>query len=208
MRAHVPHLMVDLLIDGCGEQVSLQVAGGSGRHPHPAPARVPIVPLMPHGKRDLGLFDPQDDRLPDTLNRFEHWWATPVQVQVILFLFGFATAGVPFEQVGPGTAFVLLGLLLGKPLGILAFSLMARLAGVHLPAGLRWRDLTIVGVTASMGFTVSLFFATAAFDPGPELAEDEDGHPAQLRRGAPGTDGIGAVEVTTRRITCARTRNA
>jgi len=140
---------------------------------HPALALVPIVPLMPHGRRDLGLFDPREDRLPDTLNRFEHWWATPVQV--ILFLFGFATAGVRFEQVGPGTAFVLIGLLAGKPLGILGFSLMARLAGVPLPAGLRWRDLTIVGVAASIGFTVSLFFATAAFATGPELAETKMG---------------------------------
>jgi len=63
---------------------------------HPALALVPIVPFMPHGGRDQGLFAPAEHGLPDTLNRFEHWWATPVQV--VLLLFGFANAGVPLAQ--------------------------------------------------------------------------------------------------------------
>jgi len=140
---------------------------------HPALAMVPVVPFMPSGKKDVGLFEAADDQLPDTLNRFEHWWAIPVQV--ILLLFGLANAGVPFTQIGPGTAFVLAGLLLGKPLGILGMSLIGRFVGIQMPTGLRWRDLTIVGVAASIGFTVSLFFATAAFAPGPELAETKMG---------------------------------
>ena len=68
---------------------------------------VPIVPFMPHSPRDLGIFDQQEDGLPDTLNRFEHWWMVPVQF--ILPLFGFANAGVPFERIGPGTYYVLAG---------------------------------------------------------------------------------------------------
>ena len=82
---------------------------------HPALALVPIVPFMPHGGRDQGLFAPGEHRLPDTLNRFEHWWATPVQF--VLLLFGFANAGVPFAQIGPGTYYVVAALLLGKPVG-------------------------------------------------------------------------------------------
>lgn len=42
---------------------------------HPALALVPIVPFMPHSARDLGLFNPREERQPDTLSRFEHWWA-------------------------------------------------------------------------------------------------------------------------------------
>jgi NhaA family Na+:H+ antiporter len=122
---------------------------------------------------DLGLFDPREESASDTLNRFEHWWATPVQV--VLLLFGFANAGVPFAQVGPGTYYVLAGLLLGKPIGILLFSNVARLAGARLPPGLRPRDLLVVGVAASIGFTVALFFATAAFPAGTELAETKMG---------------------------------
>jgi Na+:H+ antiporter, NhaA family len=140
---------------------------------HPALALVPIVPFMPHCQRDLGMFDPREEYQPDTLNRFEHWWAIPVQF--VLLLFGFANAGVPFEQIGAGTYYVLAGLLVGKPIGILLFSGAAGLVGGSLPPGLRWTDLLVVGVIASIGFTVSLFFATAAFPAGAALAETKMG---------------------------------
>ena len=140
---------------------------------HPALALVPIVPFMPHSAADLGLFDAREERRHDTLSRFEHWWAVPVQF--VLFLFGFANAGVPFANIGPGTYYVLAGLLLGKPIGILLFTAAARILGARLPPGLRVADLLVVGVVASIGFTVSLFFATAAFPGGRALAETKIG---------------------------------
>lgn len=96
-------------------------------------------------------------------------------MQFVLLLFGLANAGVPFAQIGPGTYFVLAGLLLGKPIGIVLFSRAARLAGASLPAGLHLADLVVVGITAAIGFTVSLFFATAAFPTGAALAETKMG---------------------------------
>jgi NhaA family Na+:H+ antiporter len=140
---------------------------------HPALALVPIVPFMPHGSHDLGLFDPRETLQPDTLNRFEHWWAIPVQF--VLLLFGFANAGVPFAQIGPGTYYVLAALLLGKPLGILLLSGTAARLGARLPRGFTGRDLLVVGIVASIGFTVSLFFATAAFPEGAALAQTKMG---------------------------------
>ena len=140
---------------------------------HPALALVPIVPLMPHSARDLGLFNPREERQPDTLSRFEHWWAVPVQF--VLLFFGLANAGVPFERIGSGTYYVLAGLLLGKPLGVMLFSAASRLVGAQLPEKLRLGDLLIVGIVASIGFTVSLFFATAAFPGGVALAETKMG---------------------------------
>jgi len=140
---------------------------------HPALAMVPIVPFMPHEPRDLGVFDPRERLRPDTLNQFEHWWATPVQF--VLLLFGFANAGVPFQQIGPGTYYVLAALLFGKPIGILLFSGGARLVGARLPHGLHLNDLLVVGIAAAIGFTVSLFFATAAFPAGRALAETKMG---------------------------------
>ena len=140
---------------------------------HPALALVPIVPFMPHSPRDLGIFDAREDRLPDTLNRFEHWWATPVQL--ILMLFGFANAGVPFVQIGPGTYYVLAALLVGKPVGVFVLSMAGRLFGARLPNGVRMGDLVLVGIAASIGFTVSLFFATAAFPGGDALAQTKMG---------------------------------
>ena len=47
--------------------------------------------------------------------------------------------------------------------------------GAHLPPGLHVSDLLIVGVAAAIGFTVSLFFATAAFPEGAALAETKMG---------------------------------
>jgi NhaA family Na+:H+ antiporter len=140
---------------------------------HPALALVPIVPLMPHSARDLGLFEPPEALQPDTLNRFEHWWSIPVQF--VLLVFGFANAGVPLAQIGPGTFYVLAALLIGKPAGILLFSMAARIFGAHLPSGLILRHVVLVGIVASIGFTVSLFFATAAFPGGSALAETKMG---------------------------------
>jgi NhaA family Na+:H+ antiporter len=140
---------------------------------HPALALVPVVPFMPHSHRDLGMFDPREDLRPDTLSRFEHWWAVPVQF--VLLLFGFANAGVPFAQIGPGTYYVVAALLVGKPVGILLFSTGARMLGARLPSGLTVQHLVLVGIVASIGFTVSLFFATAAFPGGAPLAETKMG---------------------------------
>lgn len=140
---------------------------------HPALALVPIVPFMPHTSHDLGVFDPREEGLPDTLNRFEDWWTTPVQF--VLLLFSLANAGVPFERIGAGTCYVLAALLLGKPLGILLFSRTARLVGAQLPEGLHVHDVLVLGIAASIGFTVSLFFATAAFPEGSALAETKMG---------------------------------
>ncbi|MEO5820585.1 MAG: Na+/H+ antiporter NhaA [Vicinamibacteraceae bacterium] len=140
---------------------------------HPALALVPIVPFMPHSAQDLGLFDSEEEAQPDTLSRFEHWGAQPVQW--VLLLFGLANAGVPLEQVGNGTYYVLAALLLGKPLGIVVFSYGARLAGARLPNGLVLTDVVVVGIAAAVGFTVALFFATAAFPAGSSLAETKMG---------------------------------
>lgn len=140
---------------------------------HPALALVPVVPFMPHSARDLGLFDPHEAGQADTLNRFEHWWTRPVQF--VLLLFGLTNAGVPFQQMGNGTYYVLAALLVGKPLGIVVFSYGARAMGARLPEGLRLADIVVVGIAAAIGFTVALFFATAAFPAGPLLAETKMG---------------------------------
>jgi NhaA family Na+:H+ antiporter len=140
---------------------------------HPALALVPIVPLMPHAARDLGLFEPREESLPDTMNQFEHWWKTPVQF--ILLLFGLVNAGVPLSSVGQGTWMVLSALVVGKPIGIVAFTFLAVSLGLRAPGGLSYRHTLVVGVAAGIDFTVALFFATAAFRPGQVLDEAKMG---------------------------------
>jgi NhaA family Na+:H+ antiporter len=140
---------------------------------HPALALVPILPFMPHARRDIGLFDQREDRLPDTMNRFEHWWKVPVQV--ILFFFGLVNAGVALTSVGPATWMVLSSLLVGKPVGILLFTFLAVRIGLRPPGGLTYSHTVVVGLAAAIGFTVALFFATAAFPPGEILNEAKMG---------------------------------
>ncbi len=149
---------------------------------HPALALVPIIPFIPHEERDLGIMAEQERGRSDPLNRFEHWWHVPVQV--ILFFFGLVNAGVPFASAGVGTWVVLTALIVGKPLGILVFTVIAVSLGLYRPPGVTWRDLVVVGIAAAIGFTVSLFFATAAFSEGPLLAETKMG--ALLSFGAAG----------------------
>jgi NhaA family Na+:H+ antiporter len=134
---------------------------------HPALALVPVLPFLPRARRDPGLFVEPKRPAHDALNAFEHWWRLPVQA--ILFLFAFSNAGVSIGSTGPGTWVVLGAILLGKPVGIMAASYMARVAGLRLPDGVTFWDLTVVGITAGIGFTVALFFAAAAFPPGPIL---------------------------------------
>jgi NhaA family Na+:H+ antiporter len=140
---------------------------------HPALALVPVVPFMPRAARDAGLFVELPPGAADTLSEFERSWKYPVQF--VLFLFGLVNAGVALNQVGLGTAAVLIGVLAGKPLGILAAVALALGVGLHLPRGLAWRDLVVVGIAAGIGFTVALFFATVAFPPGPLLDQTKMG---------------------------------
>lgn len=139
---------------------------------HPALALVPIIPFLPHARRDPGLFV-ESPQLTDPLNRFEHWWKLPVHV--ILFFFGLVNAGVAVSSVGPATWVVLTAILVGKPVGIVLFTALCVAAGLHKPDGVSWRDMLVVGIIAGTGFTVALFFATAAFPPGRLLDEAKMG---------------------------------
>ncbi|HUP39428.1 MAG TPA: Na+/H+ antiporter NhaA, partial [Vicinamibacterales bacterium] len=139
---------------------------------HPALALVPIIPFLPHIERDPGLFVEAPDA-HDTLDEFEHWFKRPVDV--MLFFFGLVNAGVAIANVGAGTYFVLASIILGKPLGILAATSTGTLGGLRLPARVTWRDMIVVGIIAAIGFTVALFFATAAFPYGRILDETKLG---------------------------------
>lgn len=139
---------------------------------HPALALVPIVPFLPHAARDPGLFIEAPDE-HDTLNEFEHRFKRPVDG--MLFFFGLVNAGVVLGNFGAGTWFVLISILLGKPLGIISTAAAGTLVGLRLPVHVTWRDMLVVGIIAGIGFTVALFFATAAFPYGRLLDETKLG---------------------------------
>ncbi len=95
-----------------------------------------------------------------------HPWVT----FAVLPLFAFANAGVSLEGVTlwkltESVPFgIAAGLVLGKPIGIIAFTALAVAAGIGArPGGASWLQLLGVGALAGIGFTMSLFIGTLAF---------------------------------------------
>ncbi len=137
---------------------------------HPALGLLPIIPTMPHADRGFGIYAEAEQHLTDVLNRFEH--ALKLPVEVILFLFGLLNAGVQLASAGIPTWLILMGLLIGKPVGIFALGwLGARVLGLGLSPGMTLRDVLVVGVVAAVGFTVALFEAGVAFPSDATLNE-------------------------------------
>ncbi|KRB98791.1 sodium:proton antiporter [Hydrogenophaga sp. Root209] len=90
----------------------------------------------------------------------------------VMPLFALANAGVTLEGVDLSpdsaqtvTVGVLLALVLGKPLGVITASWLAvRLGWCRLPPDVTWSGVCLVGLLAGIGFTMSIFIATLAFD--------------------------------------------
>jgi Na+:H+ antiporter, NhaA family len=140
---------------------------------HPALALVPIVGFMPHASADFGPYDHRKDARHDTLSQFEQWWKEPVEL--ILLVFGLVNAGVAIASVGPATWAVAIAMMAGKPVGIGLTTALGRLLTLELADGVSWRDVLVLGTVSGIGFTVALFFATAAFPPGPLLEQAKMG---------------------------------
>jgi Na+:H+ antiporter, NhaA family len=95
-----------------------------------------------------------------------------VSAFVVMPLFAFSNAGVTLSRLSVDrvTRAVVLGLAVGKPLGITAAAfgaVRARLAG--LPQGVSWGALFGCGWLGGIGFTMSLYIATLAFEGTPLL---------------------------------------
>jgi len=87
---------------------------------------------------------------------------------VVMPLFAFANAGVAIGlsiQHAAITLGVLAGLVIGKPLGIMAAALLGVKSGIaKLPAAVGWASLLGYACLAGIGFTLSLFIAMLGFD--------------------------------------------
>lgn len=142
---------------------------------HPALALVFIVPFLPGPKRDTGMFREEDEvdlaearGMPhgphSPLHSFEH--DLKLFVDLGLFAFAYANAGVELAGIGTLTWLVLGALVVGKTLGVSLFSLLAVRLGFPLPDRMGLRELLMAGFVAALGLTVALFVAGAAFvDP-------------------------------------------
>ncbi|RME32629.1 MAG: Na+/H+ antiporter NhaA [Gammaproteobacteria bacterium] len=106
------------------------------------------------------------------LRELEHGLHTAVAFG-ILPLFAFANAGIPLGDNGLASFLhtvplgIALGLLVGKPIGVLGASwLCLRLGMATLPMGMTWPRLAGVGMLCGIGFTMSLFIGSLAFNTG------------------------------------------
>jgi NhaA family Na+:H+ antiporter len=95
----------------------------------------------------------------------------PIVAYLVMPLFALANAGVDLRGLefhGPAfttiMAGIILGLVVGKPLGIMLASwVVVRLKLAVLPDGVTWRGIFVVGAVAGIGFTMAIFISQLAF---------------------------------------------
>ena len=108
-----------------------------------------------------------DDSPLRSLEHALHPWV----IYAILPLFAFANAGVPLTGLSlaallaPLPLGIAAGLFVGKQIGVFAATwVMVRLGFAKLPQGASWLQIYGVALLTGIGFTMSLFIGTLAFD--------------------------------------------
>ncbi len=130
--------------------------------------------MIPHVDRDNAVDDAVEHSPLETLEHALHPWVA----YAILPIFAFANAGLPLGGFKAGDVLtplplgIALGLLLGKPVGIVAAALVARATGLaRYPDGMDNKSMIGLGLLAGIGFTMSLFIASLAFADDGDLYE-------------------------------------
>ena len=108
-------------------------------------------------------------------HRLENFLHKPVAF-IILPIFALANTGVIIgtdwsqSLTSANGLGIMIGLVLGKPIGITLLCFVAVALGVcRLPANLNWRVIFGTGILAGIGFTMSIFITNLAFTGQPEL---------------------------------------
>lgn len=112
------------------------------------------------------------------LQRWEDMLVAPISI-LILPIFALLNAGFPINMellrqgaASPVTLGIIVGLVLGKPLGILTFSFIGLRTKIgKLPRGMHMHELVGIACLAGIGFTMSIFFTTLSFPNGSPLQE-------------------------------------
>lgn len=100
----------------------------------------------------------------------------PICAYFIVPVFAFLNAGVSLENgvdlSSNGILYgTVLGLVVGKPLGIVAFSFISEKLNISVrPTGLTYKHIIAVGVLSGIGFTMSIFVAGLAFSDSEQIA--------------------------------------
>jgi NhaA family Na+:H+ antiporter len=111
----------------------------------------------------------KDQDAPSPLETLEHA-LHPWVAYAVLPLFAFANAGLALaglkvgDVLAPVPLGVVLGLVLGKPIGIVTVAVLAKVTGIaRYPDGMDFKALLGLGMLCGVGFTMSLFIANLAF---------------------------------------------
>ncbi len=109
------------------------------------------------------------DSRESPLEKLEHLLLQPVNF-VIMPLFALANTNIVLEAgmleglATPLGLGIVLGLLVGKPVGISLFSWLAVKSGIcQLPTNAHWKQLIGAGMLGGIGFTMSIFIAILSF---------------------------------------------
>ena len=110
-----------------------------------------------------------DQQQPSPSHRLENFLHKPVAF-VVLPLFALANTGIVFganwalDLVTPNSLGVMLGLVVGKPLGVIILSMAVVLLGIcKLPSEVTWSHMVGAGLLGGIGFTISIFITNLAF---------------------------------------------
>jgi NhaA family Na+:H+ antiporter len=110
--------------------------------------------------------------LESALDKFHPWSAGLCVPVFAFFAAGISIVGISVAQAftSPVSVGVMIGLVVGKPIGILGFAwLAARFTKAELSKSLYWGDVLAIGLLAGVGFTVSLLITKLAFIGDAEL---------------------------------------
>jgi Na+:H+ antiporter, NhaA family len=124
----------------------------------------------------LGFLTPlefrQDKPLEDLVHRIHPWMSFFIMPIFALANAGVSLDGADLRVLAANTIFqgVGLGLLIGKPIGIVAFAWLAvKMKIAQLPRGIDWGDMLGVGFLGGIGFTMALFVSSLALYPEQEI---------------------------------------
>ncbi|MEM6338023.1 MAG: Na+/H+ antiporter NhaA, partial [Bacteroidota bacterium] len=124
---------------------------------------------LTHRQRDaISMLEQTCEDAEAPLARLEHSLHGVVAF-AIMPIFALANAGVAFGAGGgsvvtPVSLGVLLGLLVGKPVGVFGFAWIAvKMKIASLPVGVTWRHILGVSFLTGIGFTMAIFIANLAF---------------------------------------------
>ncbi|APV44835.1 Na+:H+ antiporter, NhaA family [Dehalogenimonas formicexedens] len=107
------------------------------------------------------------ESVQNPLVRLEHA-LLPISAFFIMPLFALANAGVALggeiDLIQPTALGVVIGLLIGKPVGIIGLTfLISKLGWITKPASCQWRHIIGAGILGGVGFTMSVFITGLAF---------------------------------------------